>query len=94
MKLIEFYSKFFERPKSVSPTTIYVFFDEESVENWILNTMGDTNSDWELVMVLSSHFKADYTIKEEWCNAEIEEFYAIAPDTIAVVLSSEERSCE
>ena len=41
-------------------------------------------------MVIQSDMKLEYTVKEVWCKAEVQHFYAVEPDVIAVVVEPQE----
>ena len=87
MTLSEFKSKFFSRPNIIPPTTIYVFEDEDSADSWIGDIyFGEDTRDYNLVMVLRSDMVTEYTVKEIWCKAEVQQFYAVEPDVIVAVV--------
>lgn len=91
MTLSDFKSKFFSRPSVVPPTTIYFFESEDSADSWIESTyFGGSMTDYELTGVLRSDMIAEYTLKPEWCNAEIQQFYAVEPDVIVAVVKKME----
>lgn len=88
MTLSEFKSKFFSRPNIIPPTTIYVFEDEESADSWVEDMYQGTDSrDYNLVMVVRSDMVMEYTVKEKWCKAEVQQFYAVEPDVIVAVVN-------
>ena len=88
MTLSEFKSKFFSRPNIIPPTTIYVFEDEDSADSWIEDIyQGEDNRDYNLVMVLRSDMVTEYTVKKKWCEAEVQQFYAVEPDVIVAVVN-------
>ena len=87
MTLNELNRKFHTRPNMIEPNTIYVFHDEDSADNWYLDKYAEADThDYELVAVLKSDFVMDYTMKEEWCNAEVVYFYAVEPDVLIAVV--------
>lgn len=87
MTLSELYSKFVSRPTVVPATVAYVFEDEDSAESFVMDKyFGEHIANYALVCVLSSDMRLEYTLKEEWCNADVEYFYAVEPDTIVVVV--------
>lgn len=87
MTLKELYHVFYRKPDTCEPSKMYVFADEESADSWVLDTYsGQDNQDYELLMVIQSDFKLDVTVTEEICNSEVEQFCAVAPDVIAVVI--------
>lgn len=91
MTLSEFNSKFFSRPTIASPTTLYVFESEDSADNWIeCEYFGSDDNAYELVMVIQSDMILEYTVKEKWCKAEVQQFYAVEPDVIVVVVEPQE----
>ena len=91
MTLSEFKSKFFSRPTIAPPTTLYVFSDEDSADSWIeCKYFGSDNDDYELDMVIQSDMILEYTVKETWCKAEVQKFYAVEPDVIVVVVEPQE----
>ena len=91
MTLSEFKSNFFSRPPILSPTALYVFEDEESADNWIgCKYFGSNNHDYKLIMVIQSDMILEYTVREKWCKAEVQQFYAVEPDVIVVVVKPQE----
>ena len=91
MNLSEFNSKFFSRPTIAPPTTIYVFTTEESADTWIeCMYFGKENHAYELDAVIRSDMTMRYTFLPKWCNAEIQQFYAVEPDVIVVVVEIKE----
>lgn len=96
MTLFEFESKFFSRQSVLTPSTIlYVFIDEESADNWIeCKYFGGTDHDYELAFVLSGDMKAKYYLQEKWCKAEVQQFYAIEPNVIVIVVEPYKESEE
>lgn len=87
MTLSEFKSKFFSRPTIAPPTTLYVFKSEDSADSWIeCKYFGSNNHSYELDMVIQSDMILEYTVKETWCKAEVQQFYAVEPDVIVVVV--------
>lgn len=87
MTLSEFYNKFFSRPKTSSTTKLYIFGDEDSADNWIkCKYFGSDYGAYVLYMVIQSDMKLEFTVKEPWCKAEVQQFYAVEPDVIVVVL--------
>lgn len=87
MTLSEFYSKFFSRPLITPPTTLYVFTDEDSADNWIeCKYFGSTDNDYLVTFVLSSDMIAEYFLQEKWCKAEVLQFYAVEPDVMVIVV--------
>ena len=86
MTLEELKSKCFSMPGHVPPAKLYVFTDEDSADEWIEDKGG-----YELVMVLQSDMVAHYTIKEEWCKAEVQHFHATGEDELVVVIEPPER---
>lgn len=93
MTLSEFMSKFFSRPTIAPPTTLYVFESKDSADSWIeCKYFGSDDHDYELVMVIQSDMILEYTIKEKWCKAEVQQFYAVEPDVIVIVVEPQEGS--
>ena len=91
MTLSEFKSKFFSRPTIAPPATLYVFKSEDSAESWIkCKYFGSDNHNYILDMVIQSDMKLEYTLKEKWCNAEVQQFYAVEPDVIVIVVEPKE----
>ena len=91
MTLSELKSKFFSRPTIIPPTTLYVFTDEDSADSWIeCKYFGSNNHNYELDMVIQSDMVLKYTVKEKWCKAEVQQFYAVEPDVIVVVVEPQE----
>lgn len=86
MTLEELKSKCFSMPGHVPPAKLYVFTDEDSADEWI-----EDKSGYGLVMVLQSDMVAHYTIKEEWCKAEVQHFHATGEDELVVVVEPPER---
>ena len=89
MTLEELKSKCFSMPGHVAPAILYVFTDEDSADDWI-----EGESGYELTMVLQSDMVAHYTLKEEWCKAEVQQFYAVGEDELVVVVEEPERKKE
>jgi len=95
MTLSEFKSKFFSRPTIAPPATLYVFKSEDSADSWIeCKYFNSDDHDYELDMVIQSDMILEYTVKKEWCKAEVQQFYAVEPDVIVVVAEPQERSSE
>lgn len=91
MTLGEFTNKFFSRPTIAPSATLYVFDREDDADSWIeCRCFGSNIHDYELVMVIQSDMKLEYTVKEVWCKAEVQHFYAVEPDVIAVVVEPQE----
>ena len=87
MTLSEFKSKCYSMPGTVEPTMLYVFADEDSADSWIESKyLGKDSTDYNLLAVIQSDFVVDYTMKSRWCKAEVQQFYAVAPDTVVVVI--------
>ena len=87
MTLEELNNKFYSRPNIVPPTTIYVFETDDSAESWIgCKYFGSNDSWYELAMVIQSNMVLSYFAKEEWCKAEVQQFYAVEPDVIVAVV--------
>ncbi len=87
MTLSELKSKFYSRPSIIPPTMLYVFTDEDSADSWIeCKYFGSEDTSYELAFVLSSDMIAEYSLKEKWCKAEVQQFYAVEPDAIVVVV--------
>lgn len=87
MTLSEFKSKFYSRPSVVPPTMLYVFTDEDSADSWVeCKYFNGTDHDYELAFVLSSDMIAEYSLQEKWCKAEVQQFYAVEPDVIVIVV--------
>ncbi len=89
MTLEELKAKCFSMPGHVAPSRLYVFTDEDSADDWI-----EGGSGYELTMVLQSDMVADYTLKEEWCKAEVQHFHAVGEDELVVVVEEPERKKE
>lgn len=91
MTLSEFKSRFFSRPTIAPPTTLYVFTSEDSADSWIQCMYFDSdNHAYTLDMVIQSDMKLEYTVKERWCKAEVQQFYAVEPDVIVIVVEPQE----
>ena len=87
MTLSELKRKFMSRPTVAPPTKAYVFVSEDSADNWIeCNYFGKNNHAYELCFVIESDMTVEYSLKEKWCKAEVEQFYAVEPDVIVVVV--------
>lgn len=87
MTLEELYNVFYRKPDTCEPSKMYVFNDEGSADSWVLDTYsGEENRDSELLMVIQSDFNLSVTVAEEIRNAEVDQFCAVAPDTIVVVI--------
>lgn len=90
MTLQEFIEKAFRNPASKESVKIYVFDDEDSAESWIeCKYNGAENYGFEIAMVIQSDYRADVFLKDIWLNAEIQQFYVVEADTIAVVVNVE-----
>jgi hypothetical protein len=95
MTLSEFKSKFFSRPTIAPPTTLYVFENEDSADSWIERKyFGSDNRNYKLDMVIQSDMILEYTVKEKWCKAEVQQFYAVEPDVIVIVVEPQESEGE
>ena len=81
MTLEELKSKCFTMPGHVASSKLFVFTDEYSADDWI-----EGESGYELTMVLQSDMVPSYTLKEEWCKAEVQHFYAVGEDELVVVV--------
>lgn len=91
MTLSRLYSSFFARPKVVSASTLYVFQSEYSAEEWIECMYHGKNSHaYDLVATIRSDMMMEYTFQARWCNAEVEQFYAVEPDVIVAVVKARE----
>lgn len=91
MTLSEFKSKFYSRPTIAPPTALYVFESEDSADSWVeCKYFGSDDHDYELLMVIQSDMILEYTVKEKWCKAEVQQFYAVEPDVIVVVVEPQE----
>ena len=91
MTLNEFNNKFFSRSEVSKPTTLYIFTDEDSAEDWIKHKYFDADyNSYQLDMAIQSNMRLERTLKSEWCNAEVQHFYAVEPDTIAIVVERAE----
>lgn len=89
MTLSEFNAKFFARPQVTGNNKIYVFHDEDSADNWIEYKYSmETEYFAELDMVIESSMILEHTVKEEWCKAEVQQFYAVEPDVIVVIVDN------
>lgn len=90
MTLEELKSKFYSRPNISPPTTIYVFETEDSADSWVeCKYFGSDDNAYELAMVIQSDMVLNYFAKEEWCKAEVQQFYAVEPDVIVVVVNKQ-----
>ena len=88
MTLSELKSKFFSRPTIAPPTMLYVFESEDSADSWVkCNYFGSDNHSYSLIMAIQTDMVLEYTVKEEWCKAEVQHFYAVEPDAIVVVVA-------
>ena len=76
-------------PGHEAPSRLYVFTDDDSAYDWM-----NGGSSSELTMVLQSNMVADYTLKEEWCKAEVQHFHAVGEDELVVVVEAPERKKE
>ncbi len=95
MTLSEFNAKFFSRSQVAENSKIYVFHDEDSADNWIgYKYFDETEYFVELDMVIESSMILEHTVKEEWCKAEVQHFYAVEPDMIVVVVDDPYRKIE
>lgn len=93
MTLRELKSKFFSRPTIIPPTTLYVFTNEASADSWIrCKYFGSNTHKYELEMVIQSDMILEYTVKDEWCKAEVQQFYAVEPDVIVVIVDDPHES--
>ena len=91
MTLNEFNNKFYSRSEVSKPTTLYIFTDEDSAEDWIKHKyFGADYNSYQLEMAIQSNMRLERTLKSEWCNAEVQHFYAVEPDVIAVVVERAE----
>ena len=89
--LADFTSLFFSRPTIAPAPTMYVFEDEESVNSWIKDMyFNGNNRNYKLLFVLRSDTIPECFLKEKWCKAKVEQFYAVEPDAIVVVVESQE----
>lgn len=87
MTLSEFYGNFFSRPTIYEPATLYVFKDEDSADDFVeYKYFGSDHANCMLHMAIKSHMILEHTLKEEWCKAEVQKFYAVEPDVIVVVV--------
>ena len=91
--LADFNSIFFTRPTIAPTSTMYVFDDEESADSWVMDMyFNEDNRDYDLLFVLRSDMIAEYFLKEKWCKAKVQQFYAVEPDVLVVVIKSQEES--
>lgn len=86
MTLEKLKNKCFSMPGHIAPSRLYVFTDEDSADDWI-----EGGNAYELTMVLQSDMGVGYTLKEEWCKAEVQHFYAVGEDELVVVVEKPER---
>lgn len=91
MTLNEFNNKFFSRSEVSEPTTLYIFTDEDSAKGWIKHKYFDADyNGYQLDMAIQSNMRLEHTLKNEWCNAEVQHFYAVEPNVIAIVVERAE----
>lgn len=90
MTLAELYNSFYTRPIASEATKMFVFNDEDSIDNWVnFKYFGDNNvKNFDLITILSSDKTAETILIKEWCDAKVEFFYAVEADTIAVLVKS------
>lgn len=87
MTLLEFRLKFYSRLSVVAPTMLYVFTDEDSANSWIeYKYFSNTDCSYKLEFILLTDTIAKYSLPEKWCKAEVQNFYAVAPDVIVIVV--------
>ena len=51
--------------------------------------MDGESAAYQLSLVIQSDMTAKYSLKDEWCNAEVLMFYAVEPDVMCVVVEKE-----
>lgn len=87
MTLERFLNMFFRTPDRADPPMIYVFDSTSDAENWLDYLSGkEKMCDYKLRMILSTDCQPKSFLKDEWVNAEIDTFYAVEKDIIAVVV--------
>lgn len=92
MKLKDISWCFFPVPHRLNDKILYVFEDIESAENWIANRHKEYDIvTWDILMVVNSARTIEFTVREEWCNANVTRLYAVDEDLIAVVIEKEEK---
>ena len=70
---------FYSLPETPGPTTIYVFRHTEDAEEWIkYKYFGYGNcKQYEIIMTIHTDRNIIEYIKEKYCNADIEQIYAL-----------------
>ena len=91
MTLQELSKRCFSRPTIAEPVTLYVFATEDSADEWVLGHYIEPEKEehhrcYTLLMAIKSDMVLDYIIQKSWCEKEVQQFYAVAPDTLVVVL--------
>lgn len=86
MTLEELNNQCFSMPGHLEPSRLYVFTDKDNADNWI-----DGGRSSELTMVLQSSMVTDYTLKKEWCKAEVQYFHAVGENELVVVIEEPKR---
>ncbi len=89
MTLGEFSDKLLSFSSSTAPASIYVFEDEDSVDNWITQRRCNVISnirEYYLSCVIHGDTNPEYYLNKSFCEAEVEFFYAVEPDVIAVLI--------
>lgn len=97
MTLSELSGKFFTRPTIAPPTKMYIFDSEDDADKWIeCMYFGCKEHAYDLIAVHQSVRTIECTMKEKWYMAEVQQFYAVEPDVIVVVVEpyQSERRCE
>lgn len=87
MTLAEFNSIFFTSPNRWDTNKMIVFTDEESMDDWISDTLdGTDNHDGEIFCALYSCMKAEVYLNEDICKSKVLNFVAVARDCVAVLI--------
>lgn len=87
MTLNELALRFYAMPSLPGPSRLYIFRNEESADNWILDKyFGEDHRDYELLAVHQSDCRPELTLKDKWCKSEVMHFFAVEPDVLVVVL--------
>lgn len=91
MTLAELQNHFFRSPLSTDRKMIYVFNNDDDAEAWEKSKYTEEEtSGYFLVCAITTDYRFDHVVKDEICNAEIDNFFAVDRNTIAVVLMDED----
>lgn len=95
MTLEEFSDKLLSMDSSAVPTSIYVFEDESSMDNWTTERRCNVTTnvrDYYLSCVIHGDAAANYYLNKRFCEAEVEYFYAVEPDLVAVYIHTKKEA--